>query len=1334
MKDELAKLGPDGFERLIQSLLGSETYGDGPDGQREAVIQEAKTLAALPNLKVSGYLVAQVKFKSPEGGQKDRDFVLRNLKEELDAFRKKAAENEVWQREGKTEGLHRLPDTWLFITNLVLSPVEFKGLKDRADELAKTARGTLIPLIYILGADDVQTMLHNRPIVAAGFPALYQEGLRSRRDLLYYVACRFRDQSAVRLEQAGSVTERRVDLRKVYTDLTVTGKTVKKPRSFTALAVALGDKLSASMESLHRIIPNSAKSILYNNFLKNEMQGTRLSPAGSRLALLGEAGQGKSTVCQLLCQIHRAALLRRRTEAPAEALEYLRPEGDAEPLPLPKVPRIPMMISLKDYAAWIGSRGEAPASLLLYLLEKINNRAGTRLTGPELRELLEQEPWLFCFDGLDEVPASSNRSSVLSELLSFLYQELEEKADALCILTSRPQGYDNTLLPQFFETLRLQPLDPERCLGYLDRLLPYLVDDPEERDNKLQLMRGALEDPTTAKLMEVPLYATILLLVARTGGGLPTRRYDLFREYCITITNREKQKGLLPDLEKTYHWVLQTHRELGLLLQRESDTRENAAAQLDLARLQSLLLAYLERNEYEGDPEAKAAALLEAMTQRLPFLTLTTDSAGAACVLFPLRSIQEYYAAEGIIALPDENRISKTLDAISRSAYWRNVFLFAAGCYTADPEHYRNLNDQLYIICRRNNGDPDYGEDAALTEACSLTHSGAWLALDLLCDGIFARAKDKTRYCALLRPLLELHGLEGAWLDRFRRLSEDLSLRLMEKVLLPELTGSLDGDSLALALLWDMANQELPGAAGALEELLPRLRVLYPESCNRLLSLGWGKLPDSVVRWLFARITVDFFCDFSQAGNDGNYLLFLEDCCRRFGWQELPVPAVRQALYLMWGSAPVLWMDASHLSFTDPLQNAAWDAGIYRAFFAAAKSSHGLLWFRPLVAERGSDRLDAEDYEAQLAARGLEELRALLSFQRFPTAAGLNEIASAWAGLDPQTQTAYGALLRHASWVLDRLADALEAGQGIDALLPRGDQSWAELLAQDRDLRDLAESEDLLAIQARDGWDQRIRVYSYINDYYSIDKMNLNALLRASQGKPLRVEYLRLLRFAANRLCFNVLLPALTDFIRMRGSAMDGQTVGDYFLLRLFDETDRNKLLLMDFPYPRTPKNSYHGNNFLTRLANHVLEKLCFLTRQTGVRPEAWSLFHAVLPHVQSASALPAPVTAAELEEIRATGNQAALFGGVLSRLMGPLTQPEQTALAPDLDRFLTEELLDYFSRAGDYFSRDGKLLILRRAFAAMQSGDPETAEDVTKLVQSCTYALLGDLQGTPVT
>ena len=196
MRYELSQLGPDGFERLIQSLLAGETYGDGPDGQRECVIRNAKRILALPDLQVSGYLMAQAKFKSPEGAAGDWDWLRNNLHAELEGFRAKARQNEKLKEDGKEDEIYQLPDTWMFFTNIVLTPALNTGLKDKADQYTAQYHD-LIPNIYILGADDVKTMLDNRPMVAAAYPTLINDGLRSYRAMRTYVGLRFSDYANV---------------------------------------------------------------------------------------------------------------------------------------------------------------------------------------------------------------------------------------------------------------------------------------------------------------------------------------------------------------------------------------------------------------------------------------------------------------------------------------------------------------------------------------------------------------------------------------------------------------------------------------------------------------------------------------------------------------------------------------------------------------------------------------------------------------------------------------------------------------------------------------------------------------------------------------------------------------------------------------------------------------------------------------------------------------------------------------------------------------------------------------------------------------------------------
>ena len=61
---------------------------------------------------------------------------------------------------------------------------------------------------------------------------------------------------------------------------------------------------------------------------------------------------------------------------------------------------------------------------------------------------------LFIFDGLDEVPITSNRNDVLKEINDFIEIELKNSnADAVILCTTRQQGYTKNLMKTHFNTL-----------------------------------------------------------------------------------------------------------------------------------------------------------------------------------------------------------------------------------------------------------------------------------------------------------------------------------------------------------------------------------------------------------------------------------------------------------------------------------------------------------------------------------------------------------------------------------------------------------------------------------------------------------------------------------------------------------------------------------------------------------------------------------------------------------------------------------------------------------------------------------------------------------------
>jgi hypothetical protein len=162
------------------------------------------------------------------------------------------------------------------------------------------------------------------------------------------------------------------------------------------------------------------------------------------------------------------------------------------------------------------------------------------------------------------------------------------------------------------------------------------------------------------------------------------------------------------------------HKYVGLLLQVESERTGRTDARLSSEDFAGVVEARLDDVGHQGEERANLKRdIIEAATDRLVFLVgLEADEVG-----FEIRSLQEYMAAEGLMAGSDID-VRNRLREIAPSANWRNVFLFAAGKCAAERE---DLLDTIYAICLNLNDDPD-------DEVAQRTLAGSQLALDLLED------------------------------------------------------------------------------------------------------------------------------------------------------------------------------------------------------------------------------------------------------------------------------------------------------------------------------------------------------------------------------------------------------------------------------------------------------------------------------------------------------------------------------------------------------------------------------------------------------------------------
>ena len=124
MKYDLNKLGPIEFEHMIQSLCkkiigeGVKIYGAGPDGQREATFTGIAPYPSSAEMW-DGYWVMQAKYKDFATKKGDFEWIRDNFITEMDSFKLKKKKGD------------RIPDNYLFFTNIVLTPVLNTGVKDK---------------------------------------------------------------------------------------------------------------------------------------------------------------------------------------------------------------------------------------------------------------------------------------------------------------------------------------------------------------------------------------------------------------------------------------------------------------------------------------------------------------------------------------------------------------------------------------------------------------------------------------------------------------------------------------------------------------------------------------------------------------------------------------------------------------------------------------------------------------------------------------------------------------------------------------------------------------------------------------------------------------------------------------------------------------------------------------------------------------------------------------------------------------------------------------------------------------------------------------------------
>lgn len=731
MSYTLNKLGSNNFEHLVQSLCkkilgeGVSIFGVGADGQREATYQGK---APYPSNQESwdGYWVIQAKFKDPNTKTADYLWIKTCFEEEMLGFQTK-------KNAGK-----KIPDNYLFFTNIVLTPPLEKGIKDKMDSLAKKYK-SLIPNIHIIGADDINRFLEGHRDIAVSYASyilsgdilsyLYESIQDTNKDRQYafhrYLYQAFCNDYCSRMEQAGQLTEDKVSIDKVYIDLTFKDEDTQIKGRFVENAIYIGNQVCRFTSFGEKPSRDNTEDL---HILSN------------KYVLKGSAGQGKSTVCQFLAQIYRAAFIQNFSNLCDNKITDFLNRVKMDGIQLPTCYRVPIRIELRLYSSWLANRQKENKQydLVTYISTIIGDISSSKFDNETLRLYFSKYAWAFFFDGLDEVPESSNRKDVMNEIESFINIDLRQAdTDAIFYATTRPEGYVGEFNNTNFNHLDLMPLDRETCFVYLNKLLSAVENDSIKRKEYFNILEQGWDNKQIAFMMQTPLQATIITILVRSGGEPPRDKFSLFKEYFEIIIKREKQKGMGTILNDNQDLIEGIYYLLGYELQKRSVSIEGSDALISLEDMYELIKLKLSEDGISEDTESYQHLLNAAYSMVVNRINFASEIR-EGYIGFSIRSMQEFLAAVYIVRSVGDQKLGDLLKALAQSSYWKNTFIFLVECITKEKTYY--LDILIDTILGELNGNALPIDN---TDLLSCVHYGSQVAFNLLANNIF---KNKPKY------------------------------------------------------------------------------------------------------------------------------------------------------------------------------------------------------------------------------------------------------------------------------------------------------------------------------------------------------------------------------------------------------------------------------------------------------------------------------------------------------------------------------------------------------------------------------------------------------------
>lgn len=678
MDHPLENLGPERFQQLCQALVikefpGATVFPVGqPDGGRDA-------LQRIREGSEDTCVVFQVKFARALPGEGTRDWVLDSARGEAEKVKRL-----------KTRGASK----YFFITNVQGTSHLDVGSIDRL----QSELSLLLDIeVHCWWRDDLNRRLDGSWDLKLRYPEVLsgQDFLRLLLERADPSANqRFNALRAFLVEQFGE--DREVKFKQVELQNKLLDLFVDLPFS---IRVERGD------ERILRLAESGIPFDFQQNFHdetseisivtgeRNEFGTATLLLSHHSIEYLGQVvvegapGQGKSTLAQYICQVHRIRLLERHDDL------ALLPEAHAI-----SAVSIPVKIDLRDLSEWLqgqdpfstagdGEQGNQERTLETFIARLIRKRSGgLGFSAHDLIDVGGSLPLLIVLDGLDEVADIKRRNEVVGAVTKAIPRLRENVVGLRVVITSRPAAFANS--PGFdrrhFSYIALGSVTSTQILRYAEKWMNARTLTPRDRQEFEQILTEKMSQPHLRDLCRNPMQLTILLsLILTRGAALPDKRTALYDVYVDLFFSREASKNhvfrqyleLLKDIHRFLAWTLHTASEGG--------RGSMAAGRITHQELHAALDDYLRREQQRTDVIDE---IFRVMLERVMMIVSRVEGTYE----FEVQPLREYFAARYLYDTasysPAGNERTGTkpdrFDAIARNQYWLNVTRFFCGCFT----------------------------------------------------------------------------------------------------------------------------------------------------------------------------------------------------------------------------------------------------------------------------------------------------------------------------------------------------------------------------------------------------------------------------------------------------------------------------------------------------------------------------------------------------------------------------------------------------------------------------------------------------------------------------